>query len=127
MISTIGGLFGVWLINQNWYKRQEFKYKYLLKRQRLSAKGKIAPHQIPEEKSALGTLSSLIPLLKNLDADQLGALVEKFTGEGPEPEGESSIDMLMGFAEKNPEIVQGLIEGLTKGKTDQTENPLNYR
>ena len=51
IISTIGGLFGVWLINQNWYKRQEFKYKYMLKRQKLTQKGKLPASQVVEQPS----------------------------------------------------------------------------
>lgn len=122
VISTIGGLFGLWLVNQNWYKRQEFKYKYMLKRQKLSQKGKIPKSSVPDKPSGLSTVANLLPLLKTLDPDQIGALVDKFTGDQDvAPSGGGGLDFLMEFAESNPEMVQSFLKGIGEKKENESQ------
>ncbi|GAH57780.1 unnamed protein product [marine sediment metagenome] len=79
----------------------------------LTPSKKLVPEEAP---STLGTVANLLPLLKNLDPDQLGALVDKFVGGGEEvaPEGDLT-GMLMDYVSRNPEMLEGLLEGL-KGK-----------
>jgi hypothetical protein len=88
----------------------------------------IAVTEIPREKSPLGALggvASLAPLLRNLDGDQIAALADTFLGGGRgggEGEGEGgTMDMLLDFAEKNPDVVKGLLEGITKGAKNVTQ------
>jgi len=118
LISTLGGLGGLWIINQNWFKRQEVKYRYQMRRAKLSQKYKTP---VKEEKSTLGVIGDLAPLLRNLDSDQIGALADRFLGGDIDTGAEgNALDGLLSFAQDNPEIVNGFLKGLNSGKG---ENP----
>ena len=119
IVMLISTLLSIQLFQKGWEKRQKIKYQYQLKRAKLSKKVN-AP--VKEEPSVIGTIGNLAPLLKNLDGDQLTALVDRFLGEGfdiPSTGGEGGItDLIMDIAAKNPDIVQGFLQGISK-KTDQ--------
>ena len=110
IITTIGMLLGMWILNQNWFKRQEVKYRYQLKRAKLSKKISVP---VKEEPTTIGTLGQLLPLLKNLDGDQISALADRFLGEGDASgiEGDA-LGGLLQFAEKNPSLVKSFLDGL---------------
>lgn len=117
--------------NNNWFKKENFRIeksnvmaknkltlRKLEKEMELTPSKNIAP---AESKGALGNLADLLPLLKNLDADQLGALIDKFVGGGDYEEGGGDLTTgIMDYAMKNPEMVQGLLEGLIKGKPTES-------
>ena len=124
IITTLGGLAGMYMLQFNWTKRLDLKHKYLIKRYELAGKKKISVSSIPEPVSPLSNMSALLPLLKNLDGDQIGALVDTFTGGGfeePLPKSEGITDTLLAFAEENPEVVKGILGGLTGGKKTETK------
>lgn len=131
IISSLFTLVGLVFWNHNKFKYAELKHNHSLnymdakdhidarrfKRKQMAIVVPTAP-----EKSIVGSLggiASLAPLLRGLDSDQIGALIDTFVGGGREEgEGEDrggSMDLLLEFAEKNPEIVKGLLEGITKG------------
>jgi len=122
LIMTVGGIVGAIITTQmwqmNWFKKENFKIKKLERELGLQNVSK----PIPSHNEQTNILSSLAPILKNLDGDQLGALAEKFLGGdgNPETPSDSVIDSLMGFAQDNPEVVQGLLQGLSSGKTDES-------
>ena len=132
-IMLIGQIILLQMWNNNWFKKENFKMEKSL----VMSKNKLSLRKLEKEmglipsknitpvegKGALGTLTDLAPLLKNLDADQLGGLIDKFVGGGESGEGEGEGDLtsiLMDYATKNPEMVQGLLEGLTKGKPTES-------
>lgn len=131
-IMLIGQIILLQMWNNNWFKKENFKIKKTkdladnkLRMRKLERDLGLTPSKAPkEEPSTMGTLSNLtglLPLLKNLDADQLSGLVDKFIGGGAETEEQGDVvSMLMEYATRNPEMVQGLIEGLTKGKTEES-------
>ena len=119
IISTIGGLFGIWLINQNWFKRQEVKYKYKLRELKERGKQKL-PKNAPESPSLLGNAGTLLNLVRGLDPDQIGTLIDIVGGnETPESGG----DFLTDLVQNNPELVQSFINGLTKGNKSDEQKP----
>jgi len=127
IITTLGGLAGMYMMQYNWTKRLDLKHKYLIKRYDLSQKKKLPISSVPDPVSPLSSVSQLLPLLKNLDGDQIGSLVDTFTGGGyeePLPKNEGITDTLLAFAEENPEVVKGILGGLTSGKkTEQEQIP----
>jgi len=127
LISLAGMVLIFTMNNSMWFKKQNFKVqlfnvkaqnKLTLEKMRremgLNKAGKEAP-----ESSPLGGIEKLLPLLKNLDEDTLGGLVSTYMGSRESTGEEGPIDMLMGFAEDHPEVVKGLISGLTGGKHEE--------
>lgn len=138
ILSSLFTLVGLVFWNYNKFKFAEIKHQhsldYMFKKDQIDAKRfkrKQTAIVVPTapEKSVTGTLggiAQLAPLLKNLDSDQISGLIDTFIGgrdkrefyEDEEEEGGAgggSMNMLLDFAEKNPEVVQGLLQGLTKG------------
>jgi len=133
LISLAGMILLFTLNNSQWFKKENFKIQKsnVMAENRLNLRklekdlglkhGKAAP----EEKGILdkiGGLADLLPLLKNLDQDQISGLIDKFIGGGSGGEDydeEDGVGMLMDFAGKNPDVVKGLLEGITKGSGGQ--------
>lgn len=117
----------MFLLNQNWFKRQDAKHKYLIKRLKLGQQYKILNTRLQseirdEEPTALGNLGGIANLLRGLDKDQIGELADRFLGSD-EPAGSPDVgNTLLDFANQNPEIVQGLLEGITKRKKQEVES-----
>ena len=134
-IMLAGQIIMLQMWNANWFKKENFKIKKrsmdgenrlrLKKLERdLGLKASPAPKEAP---GMFDTIRDLAPLLKNLDPDQIGALTERFLGgseEGAEgsPAGGGISDVLMNFAESNPEMVQSFLKGIGGAKDGaQTE------
>lgn len=96
------------MIQINWTKRQEIKYRYQLKRAKQTAKLKTP---VKEQPTMLSNLGGLLPILKNLDADQIGILADRFLGE-PESGSDDVVGSLIDFASNNPEVVEGFLKGI---------------
>lgn len=129
----IGQIILMQMWQNGWFKKENFKIQKSLvmaenklkmrkleKEMGLQSSKKI----IQEEKigGTIDTISSLLPLLKNLDPDKLGELVDHFIGEGEGaefPPGGDPIAMLMGYAKRNPEMVEGVM-GFLKGLGEGT-------
>lgn len=130
-MMLIGQIILMQMWQNGWFKKENFKMQKSLvmgenklKLRKIEKEMGLKPSKSvtpTESKGALGTLADLLPLLKNLDGDQLGALADKFIGEGGIDEGEGDLaDVLMDYAAKNPDIVQGLLKGLMKGKPTES-------
>jgi hypothetical protein len=118
VISTIAGLVGLSMIQRNWTRRQEIKYKYQIKRAKL---GKKLNAPVKEELTTLGTLGALAPLLKNLDGDQIAALADRFLGEDIPEEQSDIVGALTDFAMKNPDMIKGFLEGASGAKKEEKQ------
>ena len=119
VISGLFGMFGIWLLNNNWFKRQDAKYKYQIRRAKLSHKYKTP---VKEEKSGMDTFKDILPLISKLDSDQLGALADRFIESEPE-----EMDALGNILDKLPPgVIDNFLKGLAGGEkkeTDKTEFP----
>ena len=120
VIMMFQGIIMLQLYQHGWEKRQKMKYNYQIKRAKMTKKIK-AP--VIEETTMATAAPSIVGMLSKLDPDTRQDLIDAFLGGGfapdelPEETGErGGMDLLLDFAQKNPEVVQGLLSGLTKGK-----------
>lgn len=126
VISGIFGLIGLQLMQQNWFKREDLKYRYDVKRAKLRKKN------VPVK--ATSTPSSpldWISIIKKLDPDMVHNFVDVVSGGSPEyadEEGAEGIEGMIGkalnVAKNNPELAQTFIDGLNKGKGGQQEQQI---
>jgi len=121
IITIIGTVINIQLLNHNWFKRQELKSRYKVKeiRERAKAKTKVRESEV-EHPSSGSSISGLLNLAKGLDSDQLHDLIDTYTGER-EPVGTG--DILEDIIQNNPELVKSFLDGFTKGgKKDEKES-----
>lgn len=123
-MMLIGQIILMQMWQHGWFKKENFK----IQKSNLMAENKLnirklekdlglTPGKTPkEQRGTFDTIKDLAPLLKNLDGDQIGALIEKFTGGSGEEEEGNVEDLLMDYAVENPEVVKKFLEGLTEGK-----------
>jgi hypothetical protein len=133
IVSIVSGLFGILgleLISHNWFKKERFKFEVLSlkKRQDLELKKLARDMGLSSTSSshksvqpAGDNIGSLLDLAKGLPPESLGAIADIIQGRlgGGEGEGQlmpEGLDGLLDFAMKNPDIVKGFTQGLTKGK-----------
>ena len=122
--------------NANWFKKESFKTKNKsieaenrLRMKKLERDLGLKASPAPKEQPGMfDTIKDLAPLLKGLDSDQIGALADRFLG-GSEGAAEGSAesggisDVLLDFAENNPEMVQSFLKGVGGAKDGaQKEN-----
>jgi len=122
----IGQIILMQMWQHGWFKKENFKIQKAnlmatnkLQIRKLERDLGLTPGKTPKEKrGTFDTIKDLAPLLKNLDADQIGALFDKFIGGGSVEEYEEGNveDMLMDYAVENPEVVKKFLAGLTEGK-----------
>lgn len=119
IISGIFGLIGIQLLQQNWFKREDLKFKYDVKRARFRSKN------VPVKKTSSPTgAMDWIAALKTVDPDVLHGLINGISGGGSEDlesEGSGIEDSILNFAKSNPEMVKKFLDGVTSGSGDQQE------
>ena len=134
-LMLIGQIILMQMWQNGWFKKENFKIQKSLvmaenklKMRKLEREMGLTPSKkiVPEESSTstLGTISSLLPLLKGLDPDQLGDLVDRFVG-GEREEGAPTgdpLNMLVDYATRNPEMLEGLLKGLGAGKNEESQS-----
>lgn len=140
LISLAGMVLLFTLNNSMWFKKQNFKVdifnvkaqnKLNLRKMEkdmglTTSKASVINEAAPA--SPLGGIDKLLPLLKNLDSDQLGGLLEAYTGLTAEEGAEGTmLDTLLGYAEEHPDTVKGLLDGLTAGGGDGAESQEAYQ
>ena len=128
IVTSLFGIFGLLLINRNWFKKMRFKTELdLLKKKnnleikKLEKQLNISNTPVSEksENTQNNLLTQLAPLLKNLDGEQVAGLIDAFTGNAPqEAEGipASLGELLQNIIAENPEMVQGFLQGISQGK-----------
>lgn len=130
VISGIFGIIGLLILDRNWFRRERFKFnldsdkkeqtlRFKKMARDLGLDVKTPPFRGPAS-TPMDTISGLLPLLKNINPDQLGAIADILGGQAPDEGGEegplSGIEGLVDFATKNPDMVKGFMDGITKGK-----------
>jgi hypothetical protein len=135
VITSLFGILGLLILDRNWFRRERFKFEqdtqkkeYALRFKKmardmgLDTKVNTPPYRSPAA-SPMDNIAPLLGLAKNLNPEQLGAIAEVLGGTGggggdEAPEGlPGGLDGLLEFATKNPDLVKGFLEGITKGKT----------
>jgi len=128
-ISLIGFLIFQERSVKNYFRKENFK----LQKSNIMAENKLKLKKLEREMGLTGSNSTvtkeentgiggLLPLLKNLDSDTITNLLPLLSGgggDGSAPEGLT--ESLLNFAEENPEIVKGLLDGLKIGKPKEEE------
>jgi len=129
VISSVFGMITLFVLDRNWFRRQNYKLEMEYKRAKLNARLKrearadnfkgASPIAAPSP-SLADSAKSLLPLLGKLAPDQIQDIIEVLTGGGGVDEDKGGlgggIDGLLKFAESNPAIVKGFLDGLQKGK-----------
>jgi len=138
IVSGLFGIFGLLLLNRNWFKKQTFKSEIEL----LRAKNKLELRKLEKElglqakkdsgliptkeaePNMLSTIGALAPLLRNLDGEQIADLVERFTigpgeSEAAEGTGGGLGDIINDFVLNNPDAVKAFLGGLKSGQKGQ--------
>lgn len=121
LISTLGMLAGIQLMNHNWFKRQKELHKYKVKTTKLRQKGakiKSSPPSSPLD---------WVDKIRGLDPDLLHTLIDTLGGEegGFEPGGDI-MDYVIDIGRKNPDLVKGFLEGVGKIKGENQEDQTIY-
>lgn len=134
-VSVISGVFSIvciQLLNQNWFKRQELKsqlrlrelgYKYKIDKRKLRLKEKITvPDYDTPLEGGLGGLNKYakwLPILKSLDQDQIGEILNILGGNmaSQEYDDESPISQILDNLP--PDLITSFLEGLNKNKSEQ--------
>jgi len=119
LISTIGMIVSIMMWNHNWFKRLDAKYKYQLKRAKLSKKMNT---KIPEERTGLQQVTQWLPLLQKLDGDQIAELADVFMGGGTATS-EGGIGELLDLIPED--VIKGFLDGLGK-KEEKPPTQQNY-
>jgi len=127
VISGIFGIIGIYILNMNWFKKENFR----IQRDNIKAENKLKLKKLERElglqKGAPaaapapaiggdlgGIIGALAPLAKNLSGDQIQQLAEMFLNYqqegGSEPGGIG--ETLANFYGDNKEMVDGLLQGI---------------
>jgi len=141
IVGSFMSLFGMVILlqinNNNWFKRQQWKLdagnikaenklrlKKLEKDMGLNTR---ASKKEAEELPQGNLLGQLAPLLKNLDGETLKSLADTFLPNSIEEEAPEGISgALLNFAEENPEIVNGILQGISGKMGGNNTGPSGY-
>jgi len=135
IISTLGMIAAIELLNHNWFRREHFKVTTSFEKKSNDLKIKKLAHELglstqkapsePSEKTGgMGLVSAVLPeLLKNMDPDALANiatnLIGNYGGAAEETEGGGGISDILGdLIANNPEMVKSFLEGF-KGARDK--------
>jgi hypothetical protein len=126
IITTVGGLIGLLYLDKSFYRRLEWKKDYeksmlqLKKREGRKDKKLAAEINISPPAGKMDTIKNLIGSLDNPAIQQLISQVSK--NDDYEEQGDDIVSTLIRYGQQHPELVQRLLQGLTKGKS--TENDI---
>jgi hypothetical protein len=139
IVSIISGLFGIiglMILDRNWFRRERFKFDQDTQKKEMTLRfkkmsrdlgldTKLPPYQ-PSASNPSDVISGLLPLLKNINPDQLGAIADILGGQEAEGGGEGGgIEQgIIDFATKNPEMVKNFLEGLKNKSAGGNESQL---
>lgn len=133
VISSLFGILGLLILDRNWFRRERFKFDMDLRKQEaalnfkkmrkdLGLDTKTPPFRNPQS-SLPDIASGILPLLKNINPDQLGAIADILGGQGgaETEEGGGQFDGLLDFAAKNPDIIKSFLDGMKQKTTNSNE------
>jgi len=110
IISGIFGLMGIQLLQQNWFKREDLKFKYDVKRAKLRKKN------IPVKKtSSPTTASDWISLLRGINPEIAHSVIDGIqqSDEYMDEQGNPIAGAVQGFIKQNPDMVMNFLNGLS--------------
>lgn len=137
LITTVGMICTVQLLQHNWFKKENFKFgldtqkkKYDIQfkkmRRDLGLDTKGPPYRAPGPTSPMETIGGVLNLIKGLDQDKLNA-ISGLLGQGSEQEEREPgmAENLITTALENPKIVSGIQNFLKQnnsgGSADTTQ------
>lgn len=114
LITTIGSIAAIMLLNHNWFKRKEMEYQYSIKKYRMGHKYKLKQQELPETPQP-----GLMDQLRNMDPKKLLQLANSLTGESEEYDEEPSdpIERLL----SDPNVQKLITQYVNRGD----QNPQN--
>ena len=143
VITTLGGLCGLLLLDRNWFRRERFKLerdtlkqennlRFKKMAQDMGLNRKSTPPSINAPGPENQGIASFLPLLSQLAPEQIGDIVGILSGKtapdeaAPQDDGglPAGLDGLLEFASKNPELVKGFLSGMNKGENPQLSENL---
>lgn len=137
IIGSVFSLIGLLILDRNWFRRERFKFdqdiqkkeqtlRYKKLARDLGLDSKMPPFQKPAS-TPTDLVGGLLPLLKNINPDQLGAIADILGGHEEEGGGEGGGGIeegIIDFAKNNPEMVKNFLEGLGKKTAGGNESEL---
>lgn len=130
-IMLVGQIILMQMWQNGWFKKENFKIQKSivmaenkLKLRKLEREMGLAPDKtlaapVKEERGTLDKLGGIVELLQGLDGDTLKGLAERFLGDSEDAAPQGTVDRLIDFAEKNPEIATEFLKQVIP-KTDST-------
>lgn len=130
VITTMGGICGLLLLDRNWFRRERFKLERDTLKQENNLRFKkmardMGLHKTPPSSEQIsgpqpGGIASFLPLLSKLAPEQISDIVGVLSGKqeadeaAPDDSGglPAGLDGLLEFASKNPELVKGFLSGM---------------
>lgn len=126
IITTIGMFISILLLDHSFFRRLKWKQDFEMAMLKVKKKEMRKDRQIANSiktKAPTGKIENLINMVKLLDneglQDLLG-LLPKGVAEGVEGEG-GILDVIIDYAEDNPDIVKKFVEGLTGGGKKESD------
>ena len=113
IISVLGTIGAIQVMQRNWYRREEIKYKYDVKRARLRQKGKQIAARSP---SGAG---DWIDKLKGLNPDTINSILDFVSGSEEQPENIDELAQLLPLA-------KGFLQGY-QGKKETEDKEVHYQ
>ena len=123
VISGIFGLIGLQMLQQNWYKREDLKYKFDVKRAKLRRKN-VPVKATSTPTSASDWLDTIKKIDPNIAHDFIDAITPTSAVDGDYEEGsgeglQGAAGSLVNFAKNNPAMVENFLKGLNDSKGSQ--------
>jgi len=111
VVSGIFGLMGIQLLQQNWFKREDLKFKYDVKRAKLRRKN------LPVKKTSTpSSVTDWLSLIKGIDPDVAHNLIDGIQGDYTDQDGNPIADAVKGFVQSNPDMVMNFLNGIGQGQ-----------
>lgn len=134
LITTAGGLIGLLYLDKSFYRRLQWKREYeieMLKLQKKEARTdkKLAARiKTKAPKGKLEGIADWIKIIKDLDPEMISGLLNILPDKTVEDigEGDDLVSIISTFAQKNPDIVKGFIDGISSENIGEKNTPKAY-
>lgn len=125
LISTIGGIIGLTRIqlfwDHKWDKNFEFEKFKIKEKNKAVKRNQTFKMKHPEPKNVVNKAMDLIPLLNQLDPEQIKKLVDTFMPKDYEYEADETSDAIADLISGvDPAAIKGFLEGMSKNKKKST-------
>lgn len=116
-ISSITGIVMAWMLNHNWFIRQDARHKYLIKRYKLKQDYGLLNKQTANKQKTGGL--DLVKIAKDigLESDQIQNILDSLKDQSDEEEEGSILENIP------PELIDSFIQGISNKKEGNDEPP----